>query len=315
MTGLEAYRLEAYRGKRVFITGHTGFVGRHLACALADLGAIVEGFSLPDDVRRAGYVQESISRFDPAFVFHLAAQALVPESFERPRYTFETNALGTVNVLEALHAAGRPCSVVVVTTDKVYLPAGGMFTEIDHLGGHDPYACSKAAAELAVTAYRDGFFAPDHEIAVATARAGNIIGPGDWAEGRLIPNAVRALCQGRPIQAWNPDAVRPWQHVDDVVRGYLLLGAALASSDRALFCEPWNFGPDDHHTVREVIELVISAWGRGEWVDRRATTTLRETAELRIDSSKARAHLGWSPTWSFEAAVRSTVAWYREEMK
>jgi CDP-glucose 4,6-dehydratase len=303
------FNLEAtYRGKRVLVTGHTGFKGKWLCNALRGLGAEVFGYSLPDDVRDAVTLRYVVGVKRPDFVFHLAAQAFVPVGFRDPVATFETNVLGTVNLLEALLrvAAARPCAVVVVTSDKCYLPDKYQHVETDPLGGRCPYSASKAAAEQAVEAYRSAFFAPDHRIAVATARAGNVIGAGDKGEGRLVPNALRALKAGKPIPVYNPEAVRPWQYVADVIDGYLRLGAALAGGDRRAFCEPWNFSPRQHHTVREVVEEIIRAWGVGTW--ELQSTELRETQELRVSSWKARERLDWRPQWSFAGMIEETVA-------
>jgi CDP-glucose 4,6-dehydratase len=308
----------SYHDTNVLLTGHTGFKGRWLKEKLEKYGAIVHGYSLPlDDVRNKLEIQKAVRFCRPHFVFHLAAQALVPQSFEEPLYTIETNVMGTANLLEALRLEGRPCAVVVVTSDKCYLPARDYHDHVedDYLGGHDPYAASKASAEHVVEAYRTGFFKPDHKIAVATARAGNVIGGGDWAVGRLIPNAIRALVNNRPIKVWDATATRPWQYVEDVIEGYMLLGQGLASENRPSYCRPWNFGPDKSHTVKEVVDLVIDAWGTdsrglcGMWVAE--STKLRETHELRIDSTQARQVLDWRPRTSFEAAVRATVAWYK----
>lgn len=307
--------MTAYQRKRVFVTGNSGFKGKWLVRALKELGAEVFGYSLPfDDVRDATNLRGAIRFARPNVVLHLAAQALVPISFKEPLATIETNVMGTANLLEALRLAARPCAVVVVTSDKCYLPCRHIdHVETDHLGGHDPYAASKAAAELVVTAYRDGFFAPNHDIRVATARAGNVIGGGDWAEDRLFPNAIRALQKGQPIKVWNPAAVRPWQYVEDVIRGYLMLGERLMSEQGPDYAQAWNFGPDTAHSVKEVVDLVIKEWGEGAWVHE--STTLRETFELRVDSTKARECLGWRPFWSFEAAVKATVEWYKQRGK
>lgn len=311
--------MNIYRNKRVFVTGHTGFKGQWLVRALKKYGALVEGYSLPDDVTCFERLHGSIRRFAPDIVFHLAAQALVPVSFVEPLRTIDTNVMGTANLLEALRLENRPCAVVVVTSDKCYLPkdrewtVGDAHVETDHLGGHDPYASSKAGAEFVVEAYRTGFFAPDHRIAVATARAGNVIGGGDWAFGRLIPNAVRALRAGKPIPVWNRHASRPWQYIEDVIEGYLLLGEALAQSNRArvaAHCAAWNFGPDESHTVREVVERVIKEWGTGTWEQQ--DIELRETFTLRVNSMKARTQLGWQPHWGFETAIHETIKWYKE---
>lgn len=298
----------AYTNKRVLVTGDSGFKGQHLARTLAGSGAHVFRYSLPRDVRDAEAVFQAVMEAQPDYVFHLAAQSFVPRAFEVPRWTFETNTLGTVNVLDAVRRRNAPCAVVVVTSDKVYSETREAHVEDSPLGGHDPYSSSKAAAEAVVIAYRDGFFAPRHDIAVATARAGNVIGPGDFGHGRLIPNAIRALRAGKPIPIWNPEATRPWQYVDDVLDGYLLLGAHLHAT-RGDACSAWNFGPLHSHTVREVAEIIISEWGSGTWEYQQVP--LREANTLAVDSTKAREVLGWQPRWEFEAGVRATVRWYK----
>lgn len=310
--------MSIYTGKRVFVTGGCGFKGRALVTELERLGAhsIIYDIvmSLQDDVRNFDRLRKRLQETRPDIVFHLAAQAFVSVGYEQPKLTWETNVNGTLNVLESLRVIDRPCALVVVTSDKIYGATSKPATEATPLVGHCPYSASKTAAEMAVEAYRDGFFLPQQDIAVATARAGNVIGGGDWGVGRLIPNAVRALRAGKPIQAWNPSAVRPWQFISDVISGYLRLGERLmigSRGDRWQYATAWNFGPDQSRTVREVIERVIKEWGSGTWKDCRATTTLREVSELRIDSSEARTRLGWRPRWSFERAVRETIEWYK----
>lgn len=302
----------SYAGKRVFVTGDRGFVGRHLVHALRERGADVTGYDIVDgyDVLDQSGLVRRLLRAAPDVVFHLAAQAFVPVGYEAPKDTFAVNAQGTVNLLEALRDLVRPCAVVVVTSDKVYEPSRRVHDEESALGGHCPYSASKAAAEMVVTAYREGFFAPGHEIAVATARAGNIIGGGDAGRGRLVPNAIRALKAGQPIPVFNPRATRPWQYVEDVVQGYLRLGEALMGDGRADYAVAWNFGPDEERSVVEVVEALIAEWGYGSWEVK--PTTLREVEALHISSARARALLGWHPCWSFEAAIRETAAWYRK---
>lgn len=308
-----------YDGARVLLTGHTGFKGQWLMRALSARSAKVYGFSLPYDIRGKYSLRTQVANVRPHFIFHLAAQAFVPRGYKDPLGTFEVNTLGTVNLLEAIRAEViGPCAVVIVTTDKVYPAGDRAHREDDPLSGYDasdvskhcPYAASKAAAEMAVAAYRASYFAPaGHRIAVATARAGNVLGGGDWGEGRLMPNAIRALREGKPIPVWNPQATRPWQYVTDVIDGYLKLGAALFEH-QGDFAEAWNFGPDHSRTVQEVAEAIVRAWGSGTWAEQE--TTLREVTSLHIDSTKARTRLGWSPQVSFEKMIRQTVRWYWE---
>ncbi len=306
--------LDRYRGASVLVTGSAGFVGSHLCRRLAELGARVARFDLVhgDDVCDSASLRPYIESA-PRFVFHLAAQALVPEGYRSPRFTLYTNAFGTATLLEALrrwHAG--PCAVVVVTTDKVYgwtpIPAG----EGAILAGTCPYSASKVMAERAVECYRRAFFEPKgHRIAVATARAGNIVGPGDRAGiGRLVPDAVTALRAGRPVPVFHPKAVRPWQAIWDLVEGYTRLGAALAGPAAWAYTEPFNFGPKEHHTVIEVVEEVIKAWGSGTW--QLVPRDLHEVDELRISSSKASLLLGWEPRWSFEDMITATVNAYKK---
>jgi CDP-glucose 4,6-dehydratase len=205
-----------------------------------------------------------------------------------------------------------PCSVVVVTTDKCYAPGHvGAYHESSPLGGRCPYSASKAAAEHAVTAYQLGYFAPDHVIRVATARGGNVIGPGDWGKGRLVPNAVRALKVGRPVSVFNKNAVRPWQFVEDVIDGYIMLGAALDGPAGPRYVGGWNFGPDRHYTVPQVVEQLIKCWGYGSWEF--VQTELRETEHLEIDSTAARERLGWRPKFSLDEALKLTAYWYKHK--
>jgi CDP-glucose 4,6-dehydratase len=331
-----------YAGRRVLLTGHTGFKGSWLALWLRELGAEVTGYALPPDPMPSLYLAAGVERgcrsvladvreparlagvlreAAPDFVFHLAAQPLVRLSYERPLETLETNVLGTAHLLEALRRAPRPCAVVVVTSDKCYenRERPGGYREDEALGGHDVYSMSKGAAELVVSAWRRSFFPPAglaaHGVAVATARAGNVVGGGDWAKDRIVPDAVAALVAGRPIPVRNPAAVRPWQHVLEPLGGYLLLGARLAAGaeERARFCEAWNFGPraDDARPVRDVVEALVAAWGSGSWEDRHDPAAPHEAGLLRLDVAKAEARLDWRPRWRFEETFRRTVEWYR----
>jgi CDP-glucose 4,6-dehydratase len=328
----------AYEGKRVLLTGHTGFKGSWLALWLRGLGAEVTGYALaPDpmpslhraagveracrsvvaDVRDLPRLRAAVAEVRPEFVFHLAAQPLVRLSYEAPLETLQTNVLGTAHLLEALRTELRPCAVVVVTSDKCYenreRPEG--YREDEAMGGHDVYSMSKGAAELVASAWRRSFFDRTGSVAIATARAGNVVGGGDWARDRIVPDAIAALAAGRPVPVRNPAAVRPWQHVLEPLGGYLLLGARLApgAQDRASFCGPWNFGPrhEDARPVREVVEALVREWGSGSWADRHDPAAPHEAGLLRLDVRKAEAQLGWRPRWRFEETFRRTVEWYR----
>jgi CDP-glucose 4,6-dehydratase len=325
-----------YGGKRVLVTGHTGFKGAWLTFWLHRLGAEVRGIALePEeerslfadgkldglcahrtlDVRDGEEVRSAVEEWKPEAVFHLAAQALVRRSYATPAETFDTNVMGTVNVLEAVRRAGNPCAVVVVTSDKCYenLETERPYEETDRMGGHDPYSASKGCAELAAAAYRASFFAPGGKVRMATARAGNVIGPGDWAEDRIVPDAVRALAAGRALGVRNPKSVRPWQHVLEPLSGYLRLGQALME-EGASAAEGWNFGPepDDVHTVGELAEAFCAAWGDGaRWQAAAEPSGPHEAGLLRLAIGKAEARLGWKPAWDFGTTVRRTAAGYR----
>ena len=323
---------ESFRGRRVFVTGHTGFKGSWLLLWLRKLGADVTGYSLAAlpgsmyeqlaldsacesieaDVRDLDALSAAIERVQPDVLFHMAAQALVLPSYDDPLGTLQTNVMGTANVLEAVRRAGRPCSVVIVTSDKCYENREWVFAyrETDPLGGHDPYAASKAAAELVTSSYRSSFFAASDTIRVASARAGNVIGGGDIAEGRIVPDCIRALSRSESIGVHNPRSIRPWQHVLEPLSGYLLLASKLLAGESVR--EAWNFAPDvqSTRTVEDLVRAVIAAWGSGDWVSA-SREQPHETRTLRIAIDKASALLGWLPRWSFEEAVNRTVAWYR----
>jgi CDP-glucose 4,6-dehydratase len=335
--------VDAFRGKRVLVTGHTGFKGGWLVAWLHVLGAEVTGFArAPDtepslyealgvasmcrseigDIRDHDHLAALLARVRPEFLFHLAAQPLVRRGYKEPLETFDVNVRGTATVLEALRLSGRPCQVVVVSSDKCYQNEEWVhgYREDDKLGGHDPYSASKAATEIVAASYRQSFFATAdlarHGVALATARAGNVIGGGDWSEDRIVPDAVAALRQGRPIVVRNPGAVRPWQHVLEPLSGYLALAAALSRgtvAERADFCGPYNFGPlpVSQRTVADLVKRVVAAWGSGSWVDGREPNAPREAGVLALSIDKAVAHLDWRPRWSFADAVARTMEWYR----
>ena len=327
----------SYRGKRVLVTGHTGFKGGWLSLWLSELGAEVTGFSLPapvspslyevvregtfkaehfGDIRDVRAVAEGVNAARPDFVFHLAAQSLVRQSYSEPAETFEVNALGTVRLLEAVRAAGLPCPVVVVTSDKCYENRGWEwgYREGDPLGGHDVYSMSKAATELVAQSWRRCFFQKDARLGpLATVRAGNVIGGGDYAEDRIVPDCVRALLGGKPIAVRNPAATRPWQHVLDCLSGYLLLGARLADPQReARLEDAYNFGPEarSNQPVSALVAEILRHWP-GEWRDESDPAAPHEASFLHLSTDRAAQWLGWFPALDFSEAVRETVRWYR----
>ncbi|MBI2437199.1 MAG: CDP-glucose 4,6-dehydratase [Lentisphaerae bacterium] len=331
----------AFNGRPVFITGHTGFKGAWLSLWLHALGARVTGYALPPptspshfqaahirrlltrhieaDIRDARTLHSALKKTRPEIIFHLAAQALVRESFCHPRETFEINIQGLVNLLEAVRKLGRPCRVIIVTSDKCYANrehAQG-YSETDPLGGYDPYSASKGAQELLVAAYRQSFFHPEqlpqHGIKLASVRSGNVIGGGDWAADRIMADCIRALIARRAIGVRNPEAVRPWQHVLEPLSGYLWLAARLAGPDAGGLCEAWNFGPSNQglKTVQSLAEETIRCWGRGTWRHQCLKHAPHEAALLTLCCAKARRRLGWRPTWNFKTAVEQTVAWYK----
>ncbi|MFO0569268.1 MAG: CDP-glucose 4,6-dehydratase [Polyangiaceae bacterium] len=326
---------ERFEGRRVLVTGHTGFKGAWLTCWLADMGADVFGFALaPEgprslyrdadvetvchgtygDIRILADLRRAVREARPDYVFHLAAQSLVRKSYEEPLATFDVNVMGTANLLESLRLEKVPSRVVIVTSDKCYENRGWVhgYRELDRMGGHDPYSASKALAELLVTSYRQSFFGTG-DIRVATARAGNVIGGGDWASDRIVPDAMRALMAGRAIEVRNPASIRPWQHVLEPLRGYLLLAARLGDAGGAALCEGWNFGPNSEGTatVRRLVESLIEAWGKGEWVDVSQASAPHEAATLTLAVDKARTSLEWLPAWDLRRAAAATVDWYK----
>jgi CDP-glucose 4,6-dehydratase len=326
-----------WSGKRVLLTGHTGFKGSWLALWLSSLGARVFGYSLdPDtepslfeqlrlreeinhcvaDIRDPAAVRQRVKDVRPAVVFHMAAQPLVRRSYAEPILTWQTNVMGTANLLDALRDADHACAVVVVTTDKVYENREWLhaYRETDRLGGHDPYSSSKAACELAVDSWRNSFFRNGSPVRIATARAGNVIGGGDWAEDRIVPDLARANAAGRPLVVRNPDSVRPWQHVLDPLSGYMRLAERLFTSDEPRYQSAFNFGPDASgaRTVRDLVGLAFTAWP-GTLETPPVGPGHHEAQLLTLANTKAGTILGWKPTWGFETAVQTTVDWYRAQ--
>ena len=323
----------AYAGRTVWLSGHTGFKGSWLAHWLLELGARVHGFSLPPptepalfdqlslsnrldhelgDVRDASSVARSIAKAQPDYVFHLAAQPLVRHSYAEPVKTYATNVLGTVHVLQALRELKKGCAAVFVTTDKCYQNREWIYgyREEDPLGGHDTYSSSKAAAEIAIASFRSSFFI-DHPVKLASARAGNVIGGGDWATDRIVPDSVRALQHDQPIAVRNKTATRPWQHVLEPLSGYLWLGARL-KKDEEEFASAFNFGPghESNRTVEDLIGEILKSWP-GEWKDQSDPGAAHEAGLLQLCTDKANALLGWEPVWKFPQAVEETINWYR----
>ena len=332
------------------MTGHTGFKGSWLSEWLLELGAIVHGYALaPDttpslfnqlgladrmehevaDIRDAEAVSKSIHSFRPDFVIHMAAQPLVRRSYSIPVETYETNVMGTINVLEALRSLTStstlqlqqlPLSAIIVTTDKCYEnhESGRAYEETDSLGGHDPYSSSKAMAEIATATYRKSYF-QNGPVRIASARAGNVIGGGDWAEDRIVPDAMRALDQGEAIAVRNSSAVRPWQHVLEPLSGYLTLAALIAAEQTthnhqpttAELCSAYNFGPgpDSNRTVADLVQEILKH-RQGEWSDASVPGALHEANLLNLSIKKAHQTLGWKPKWDFATTIKRTVTWY-----
>lgn len=338
---------EFWRGKRVFITGHTGFKGAWLSFWLLHWGAEVAGLSLSPatepalfdqlglaadlhhhlgDIRQGEQVRQRIAQWQPDVVFHLAAQPLVRRSYLEPVATWETNVMGTIHVLEALKALEQVCVGIFITTDKCYENREWNYgyRETDALGGYDPYSSSKAGAELAIASWRRSFFnAEPRRVGIASVRAGNVIGGGDWAEDRIVPDAMRSLIQQQPIPVRNPIATRPWQHVLEPLSGYLLLAEQLyhclqshdsaARKTQAALCSAFNFGPplSSNRTVQDLVEGVLQHWP-GEWQDQSQPGAVHEATRLNLVTDKAFHLLGWQPRWSFATTVQETVAWYRQ---
>ena len=330
---------QTYKNKKVLVTGHTGFKGSWLSLLLTLLGAEVVGFSLePDtepnlfnilslekhlisiigDIRNKDAIEKVLILHKPDFIFHLAAQPLVRRSYIEPHLTFETNIMGTVNLLEAVRKSNFEGVVINVTSDKCYENSGGThcFKENDPMGGYDPYSASKGASEIVTAAYRNSFLNPknygiSHKVTLASARAGNVIGGGDWSEDRLIPDIVRALYNKEEIIIRSPHAVRPWQHVLECVSGYLLLGANIYGNPIE-FAEGWNFGSNENTimTVEEILLKSLELWGSGKYKVI-PEKNLKEAAFLRLDISKAKEKLGWQPVYDINQSLEKTISWYK----
>ena len=326
-----------WSGKKVLVTGHSGFKGAWLCLWLLRMGAKVSGISLfpttcPNlfelaglesrvdchwtDVQDAEAIHNIFDRTQPDIVLHLAAQALVRPSYAEPLHTFLTNIVGTLNILESARMTPSVRSIVAITTDKVYRnhESGLAFRESDPLGGHDPYSASKAGAEMVIASYRKSFFAP-RGIGLAAARAGNVIGGGDWSVDRILPDAVRAWGVGTALTVRNPKATRPWQHVLEPLAGYLRLAQKIFESPESA-CD-YNFGPDPEKvaTVRQVVTLAQAAFGRGDILWGTAASDLHEAHALTLDNSKAKAQLAHHPVWELETAVSRTMEWYRYQIE
>lgn len=339
MEDLTEEHLKTWRGRRVFLTGHTGFKGGWLAIWLHQLGAKVRGYALDPstepslfalasvesrvedvrgDIRDYEALESSMTGFRPEVVFHMAAQPLVRRSYLDPAATYETNVMGTVHVLEAIRKSTSVRAAVCITTDKVYQNQEWVwpYREADPLGGYDPYASSKACAEIVSAAYRTSFFSGErlheHHIALATARAGNVIGGGDWSEDRLIPDLIRGFCSRKSVLIRRPNAVRPWQHVLEPLHGYLTLASGLLQGNSKI-ASAYNFGPpvEDSWPVERVASNVTEMWGDGASWTRDADPGAHEAHLLRLDASKARLELGWEPRLNTAAALEWTIDWYR----
>ena len=324
-----------WKGKRVFITGHTGFKGSWLSLWLQQMGAEVKGFSLEPpttpslfevakvadhmqseigDIRDLTKLSQSIVSFNPDILLHLAAQPLVRYSYREPVETYSTNVMGTVNVLEASRQANNLKTIVVITTDKCYENREWEwgYRENEPMGGYDPYSNSKGCAELVVSAYRRSFFNSNDTAAVASARAGNVVGGGDWAEDRLIPDILRAFEKQQPVIIRNPLSTRPWQHVLEPLSGYLVLAQHLWQEGQT-FAEGWNFGPkdDDCRPVQWILDKMVHFWGKGAYYEIDKSQQPHEANFLKLDCSKAATRLKWHPQWRLEYTLEKITTWHR----
>lgn len=326
-----------WKNKKVLVTGHTGFKGSWLATWLINLEAEVYGYALDPytmpslfnqlnlseklhhkiaDIRNKQELTSYIKLVQPHVIFHMAAQPLVRESYKNPVYTWETNVMGTVNLLEALKEINHNCAVVVITTDKVYENQNTFFgyRETDNLGGYDPYSSSKAATELAVNSWRNSFFLHQSNIKLASARAGNVIGGGDWSDDRIVPDLIRAIKKNDDLEVRNPNSTRPWQHVLEPLSGYMTLAEALYEKDEIELQSAFNFGPlyNENRTVKEVIEESFKTW-KGTWIDDTARNHPHEMHLLNVAIDKALNLLNWKPKWNFNETIFHTMIWYKSQ--
>ncbi|MEW6736715.1 MAG: CDP-glucose 4,6-dehydratase [Acidobacteriota bacterium] len=332
---------DAFVNREIFITGHTGFKGSWLALWLSQLGARVTGYALKPpsepnnfvvsrvremlvahhegDIRDTERLHSALKQAAPEIIFHLAAQPLVRDSYIAPRETFDVNVMGTACLLDGVRALALGTVVIAVTSDKCYENREQVwgYREIDPMGGYDPYSASKGAAELLIASYRRSFFNPErlseHGVKLASVRAGNVIGGGDWARKRIITDIVNALTNGEPVPVRNPTAIRPWQHVLEPLCGYLTLAARLLNQDEPHLCSSWNFGPasGEDASVDELVRRFCQIWGGGSWSHFHNSSQPHEAAILRLNIDKACWELGWRPRWRFDEAVARTARWYR----
>ncbi|MEW6096208.1 MAG: CDP-glucose 4,6-dehydratase [bacterium] len=338
---MDKYFRQIYKDRKVLITGHTGFKGGWLSLWLTELGAKVIGYSLKPpttpnlfeainlkskivhiigDIRDETHLTTVFKEYQPEFAFHMAAQPLVRFSYKEPKLTYETNIMGTINLLEAVRKTEGMKVCIIITSDKCYENKEWVYgyREIDPMGGYDPYSSSKGCAELITSSYRNSFFNPKdygkiHHLALSSVRAGNVIGGGDWGEDRLTPDCVKALSQNKAILIRNPLSIRPWQYVLEPLSGYLLLGA-LMYENGTKYSSGWNFGPNDESiiTVEKLVKLVIKYWGGGDYVvDTSNHTQTHEACLLKLDISKSRTLLGWKPIYNIYEAVEKTINWYK----
>lgn len=337
--GIESL-LSRYKNKKVLVTGHTGFKGSWLSIWLHELGANVVGVALDPktkndifllanvasfvkdirlDIRDKKSIIEFVKKEKPDVIFHMAAQPLVLESYEFPLETFETNTLGTANILEAIRLTKSVKTAIFITTDKVYENNEWFwpYREDEKLGGYDPYSASKGASELIISSYRNSFFNPkeysSHGKSIASVRAGNVIGGGDWSENRIIPDCVRAIEKGIPIEVRNPKSVRPWQHVLEPLGGYLLLGAKMMDQP-IKFAEAWNFGPHAENVtnVGNLVQMIIKTYTKGSWKDLSNNKTFHEAKLLALDINKAMQELDWKPVLNTTETIDLTIDWYKK---
>lgn len=328
-----------FENKTVLVTGHTGFKGSWLSIWLTELGARVVGYALDPytskdnfqvcnltrkvidirgDIRDYEHLQRIFNIYKPSFVFHLAAQPIVSVSYEKPYDTYEINVMGTLNVLRCIRNMNYKMAAVMITTDKCYENNEQIwgYRETDKLGGYDPYSSSKACADILISSFRDSYFNIKnydiHKKAVATARAGNVIGGGDWSKDRIIPDCIRCLQKKKVIQVRNPNSNRPWQHVLEPLYGYILLAEKLYTQGPK-FSSAWNFGPERSSCIKvsEIVQHIIKYWGEGEWKDISCKDAIHETNLLYLDCTKSQSYLGWRPTLDIKDALELTVAWYK----